>query len=281
VRRKVPGIIYNCPDMSQAVLLSYADQMRLAQCSGFRIRTMKQGQVCGPDDPALIAAARAGYYIVLDTLGYFTDVTDDYQASQITPFFIKCRRLIDECGAAGILALVHPTKPGARSSDIDVTEQVSGTYSKIGSVDTIFVLRRLNDPITNVAYAVWVSREKKRPFVEPLGPFTLKVRDTEGHCLFDEGRFPVDRLNVGKLADVLPPKSKGGAPEDPEKEKKVDWAMEMLAKVDPNMPLDKVAAAMAKTFNMARPHTRKTISRWLNERVQERRLLAKAARGNP
>ena len=278
VRRKLPGVIYNCPDMSQAVLLSYADQMKLAACPTFRIRTMKQGQVCGPDDPALIAAARAGYYIVLDTLGYFTDVTDDYQASQITPFFVKCRRLIDEHGAAGILALVHPTKPGARSSDIDVTEQVSGTYSKIGSVDTIFVLRRLNDPITNVAYAVWVSREKKRPFVEPLGPFTLKVRDNNGHCLFDEGRFPLDRLNVGKLADVLPPKRKGGAPEDPAKDDKVKWAMEILRQ-EPNMPYDKLAKAMAKTFNMEKPHTRKTLSKWLEEHMQEKRILAKAAAG--
>jgi hypothetical protein len=275
VRKKPPGVIYNCPDMSQAVLLKYADQMKLAECPTFRIRTMKQGQVCGPDDPALIAAARAGYYIVLDTLGYFTEVTDDYQASQITPFFIKCRRLIDEYGAAGILALVHPTKPGARSSDIDVTEQVSGTYSKIGSVDTIFVLRRLNDPITNVAYAVWVSREKKRPFVEPLAPFTLRIRENS-HCLLDDGRFPVDRLNVGKLADVLPPKNKGGRPEDPEKEKKVQWAMDILGQ-EPNMPLEKLAKAMAQRFNMSKPHERKTISKWLNEYVQEKRTLAKAA----
>ena len=31
--------------------------------------------------------------------------------------------------------LVHPTKTGARSGEVEVTEWVSGTYAKIGCVD--------------------------------------------------------------------------------------------------------------------------------------------------
>jgi hypothetical protein len=276
VKRKVPGVLYNCPDMSEAVLLRYADQMKLAKCPSFRVRTMKQGLVRGPQDSAVQAAARAGYFIVLDTMGYFTGATDDYQAAQITGFFIACRQLIDVHGAAGILALVHPTKPGARSTEIDVTAQVSGTYSKIGSVDTIFVLRRVNDPTTNVAHAVWVSREKKRPFVEPLSPFTLTVRDYSGNCLFDEGRFPVGQLNAPKLSELLPPKNKGGAPETPDKEPKVQWMLGVIAQSKKRPTLVELAANMAKTFPGSK-HGVKTLRTWLKEHQQDEQMLTKAA----
>lgn len=268
VRRKVAGVIYNCPDMSQANLLRYADQMKLAEHT-FHIRTMKQGVVLGPKSTALKAAAREGYFIVLDTMGYFTGATDDYQAAQLTEFFLACRQLIDLYGAAGILALVHPTKPGARNTEIDVTEQVSGTYAKIGAVDTIFVLKRLNDATTNTAWGVYVSREKKRPFVEDLNPFVLEVMDSKGNNNLAQGRFPVKQLNAGKLSSFAPPKNKGGKPPDPDKERKIKWACEVLKQQPQSMA--KLTDAMNKTFGS--DHEVKTLRGWLKEHRQDQQIL--------
>ena len=60
--------------------------------------------------------------------------------------------------------LVHPTKTGARSGEVEVTEWVSGTYAKIGCVDTIFCMKKIKDK-DGTPLDVWVSREKSRPFL--------------------------------------------------------------------------------------------------------------------
>jgi hypothetical protein len=219
VNKTVPGVLYMCPDMSHEMTILYASKFGLhgdAYKGRFRIRTMKQGEILGPDHPTIIQAARAGWFIVLDTMNYFTLADDDNNPQRLNKFIQKVRHLVDAHGASGVLMLVHPTKVGAMSNEVEVTQWVSGTYGKIGSVDTIFCMKKIKDE-SGTPVSVWLSREKSRPFLGVvLKPFTLALIDGQGSTL-DKGRLPVSKLNAGELKEHMPKQNKGGAQGHPMK----------------------------------------------------------------
>jgi hypothetical protein len=274
VEKTVRGVVYCCPDMSFELVLKYVRPMGLDRLTKhFHIRTMKQGELLGPDHPYVIAAARAGCYLVLDTLNYF--IEEDNNPQVLNRFTTKLRHLVDECGGPGAMVLAHPTKTGARSTETDVTEWVSGTYAKIGTVDNIFILR--NIPLTNlkVTGSVHVSREKGRSFLGvELRPFTLSVLDGEG-SLLERGRFPIASKPGTVRNDVFPKRSKGGKPPDAEKEPKKKWIeahlQDQAGKRAPS------GAELARRLNSAfhSTHDAGTIRDWLKEINLEKKLIAK------
>ncbi len=283
VEKTVSGVIYCCPDMSFELALKYARDMGLAKKGvNFHLRTMKQGDLLGPDHPLVKAAARDGCYLVLDTLNYF--IKEDLNPQVLNEFATKLRHLIDECGGPGAMVLAHPTKAGVRSSEIEVTEWVSGTYSKIGVVDIIFCLKKmpLSSDHPKTTFAVYVTREKSRPFLgAELKPFTLDAMKVS------EGRFPV-LLKPGATPparDLFPSKGKGGHPPDPQKEDKKRWLQAHLtdqrrsdAKQTPGS-----AAELARRLNSAfkSVHDAKTISGWLKEIKEENRLIHSVSNESP
>ena len=294
VNKTVPGVLYLCPDMSHELTILYASKFGLHDQSlagRFRIRTMKQGELLTPDHPVVIAAAKAGWFIVMDTMNYFTLADDDNNPQQLNKFIVKVRRLVDTHGASGVLMLVHPTKTGARNNDVEVTEWVSGTYAKIGSVDTIFCMRKIKDD-GGTPLDVWVSREKSRPFLGVrLEPFTLMLLDEKGKSTIDAGRLPVRKLKAGDLKDYLPKKNKGGAPSHPQKPQMMTFIrgylkankgkkdklgrMEILRALDSHPP-----------FNPPDPKTGlktgcgvtdRTIGNWLDEIKKDKRNVEEIA----
>jgi len=160
----------------------------------------------------------------MDTANYFTDADDDNNPQQFNRFIQKARRLIDVHGASGVLMLVHPTKAGAMSNEVDVTQWVSGTYAKIGSVDTIFAMRKIKDE-GGTPLDLWVSREKSRPFMGVrLDAFTLALLDEKGKSTIDNGHLPVRKLKAGPLKDYLPKNGRSvGAPSHPQKKQMMDF----------------------------------------------------------
>jgi AAA domain len=275
VEKKVKAAIYCCPDMSFELALKYARDIGLAKEGvNFHLRTMKQGELLGPGHALVKAAARDGCYLVLDTLNYF--IKEDLNPQVLNEFATKLRYLIDECGSPGAMVLAHPTKAGVRSSEIEVTEWVSGTYSKIGVVDTIFCLKKM--PLADdskTPYAVYITREKSRPFLGArLDPFTIDAMKVS------EGRFPV-LLKPGAAPparDLFPKKSRGGHPPDPQKDDKKRWLQAHLteqksagAKQKPTS-----AAELARRLNSAflSTHDSKTIRGWMKEISDEKKLIS-------
>jgi hypothetical protein len=278
VEQEVKSVVYCCPDMSFELLMKYVRPFGLDQRPGFHIRTMKQGEILGPDHPYVKAAARDGSYVVFDTMNYFTGADDDNNPQQLNKFIVKVRHLVDFCNSPGCMVLAHPTKTGVNSSEINITEWVSGTYAKIGTVDTIFCLKKLllEDGVTPAS--VYISREKSRPFLGVrLDPFTLGLADGEG-SLLDRGRFPV-RMRPGTvpaLRDLLPGKNKGGAPEDPEKEKIVKFMKDLL-KAPEHVRRRPSGSTMArhvdKTFPKIPPRNEKTIRTWMKEIANDEKTI--------
>jgi hypothetical protein len=276
VTAQVSKIIYCVPDMSFELALRYARDIGLDQQGvSFHLRTMKQGELLGMEHPLIKAAAREGAYIVLDTLNYFID--EDNNPQVLNTFATKVRHLIDACGSPGALVLAHPTKAGARGAEIEVTEWVSGTYSKVGVVDAIFCLKKvpLSAEHPSVPFSVYVTREKSRPFLGVrLDAFTIDVTK------LDEGRFPVhQKPGAAPPARELFPK-KGGHPPDPQKEDKKRWIDDHLKQQQQSGAKPISAAELARrlnsTFNSV--HDSKTISVWMKELVQDQRSMAKIAK---
>ncbi len=276
VNKTVPGVLYMCPDMSHEMTILYASKFSLHRepfVGRFRIRTMKQGEILGPDHPTLIQAAKAGWFIVLDTMNYFTLADDDNNPQQLNKFIQKVRRLVDSHGASGVLMLVHPTKVGTMSNEVEVTQWVSGTYGKIGSVDTIFCMKKIKDE-SGEPVSVWVSREKSRPFLGvTLPPFTLALVDGQGSTI-DKGRLPVSKLNAGALKDHLPKQSKGGAQGHPQKEAMMKFIRQVLADNKGKKPLGRMEVLAklnkCKEFNPKGDQgncgvTDRTVGNWLKE----------------
>jgi hypothetical protein len=275
VNKTVPGILYMCPDMSHEMTILYASKFGLhsdAYKGRFRIRTMKQGEILGPDHPTILQAARAGWFIVLDTMNYFTMADDDNNPQQLNKFIVKVRRLVEH-GASGVLMLVHPTKVGAMSNEVEVTQWVSGTYGKIGSVDTIFCMKKIKDE-TGMPVAVWLSREKSRPFLGVvLKPFTLALIDGQG-SLLDKGRLPVSKLNAGELKEHMPKQNKGGAQSHPMKADMMKFIRQLVADNKGKKPLGRMEVLAklnkCKDFNPSGDQgscgiSDRTVGTWLKE----------------
>ena len=281
VERKVASVVYCCPDMSFELLMKYVRPFGLDQRPGFHIRTMKQGEILTPDHPYVKAAARDGSYVVLDTMNYFTGADDDNNPQQLNKFIVKLRHLVDFCNSPGCMVLAHPTKSGVMSSEINVTEWVSGTYAKIGTVDTIFCLKKLllEDGVTPCS--VYISREKSRPFWGVrCDPFTLTLFDGEG-SLLDRGRFPIGMKpgTAPRLADLIVKKNKGGRPEDPAKAKKVEWIKSFLKlpEHERRRPSgSQVARHLNKTFRSI--HDEKTIRTWIKEIAADEKMIKQIQR---
>ncbi len=281
VKKGVSGVVYCCPDMSRKLLIKYARQVGLNKLPNqpFRIRTMQEGPILYPDNPLIIEAARAGCFLVFDTLNYFTEATDDNNPQELNAFIVKCRVLIDRYGAAGVLVLAHPTKSGIRSGGIDVVEWVSGTYAKIGNVDTIFCMKKI--PLSDVdptAASVYVTREKGRPFLGvPCLPFTLSIIDGRGNCL-DRGEMPV-RLEPGeaKLAELMPERLKPGRKPDPQKDDKLAYIESYIASVlnNPKRKSRPTSHEIADALNRKyeTKHDEKTVRLWLKGRKQDKQLI--------
>jgi hypothetical protein len=287
VEKTVKGVIYMCPDMSHEMIVTYARQFGLDKIKEFRIRTMKQGDVLMIDHPWLKAAAKTGYYIVLDTFNYFTGADDDNNPLQLRKIFTDARTLIDEYNGPGLMALVHPTKAGAMNGEINLTEWVSGSYGKIGSVDSIHCLKRIVSEIDDVVYEVWLQREKGRPFLGVrLDPFTFKVRDDKGDSYIDRGRMPIGRTpgKAGKLSDHLPKKARTGPEETSDKAAKLEFLngyVKANMKGNKRPSCDKIAEAMNATFATVvdgkphgTPHSGRTVNKWMKEMVDDTRLMA-------
>jgi len=176
--------------------------------------------------------------------------------------------------------LVHPTKAGATSNEVDVTQWVSGSYAKIGSVDTIFAMRKIKDD-KGTPLDIWVSREKSRPFMGvPLPPLKLMLLDDKGKSMIDAGRLPVRKLNAGALSESLPKKNSGGAPSHPQKNDMMKFIRGFIKDNagKRNKPIGRMEILKAlddcPDFNKPDPKTGKkngcgvsdrTIGRWLDE----------------
>jgi hypothetical protein len=295
VLKNVPGVLYMVPDMSHELAVVYARKFGLDQKpyeGKFRLRTMKQGPILSPDSPIVIRFAKMGWFIVMDTANYFTDADDDNNPQQFNKFIQKARKLIDRHGASGVLMLVHPTKAGATSNEVDVTQWVSGTYAKIGSVDAIFAMRKIKDE-QGTPLDIWVSREKSRPFMGvPLQPFKLMLLDENGKSTIDQGRLPVRKLNAGALSESLPKKSSGGAPPHPKKESMMGFIRNLIndnAKRR-NKPIGRMEILKAldacPDFNPPDPKTGKkngcgvsdrTIGRWLDDERKDKKNVKEIA----
>jgi hypothetical protein len=214
------------------------------------------------------AAARDGAYFVFDTMVYFLE--EDLNPQVITGFVTKCRNLIS-LGAAGVLLLAHPTKQGAKSNEIEVSEWVSGTYQKIGAVDTIFCLKALPaSELTKDAYGVYFERAKSRPFLGvKLEPFIVGVHDYlhgTGSYL-DRGLMPV----LSKPGETRPlrellsgQRNKGGRPTDSQKDKKLEWIEAHLAEQKgKRINATEVTRRLNSAFTSK--HDRTTVSGWIKE----------------
>lgn len=284
VEKKAQFVLYNIPDMSFEMTLQYARPLGLDKITqGFHVRTPKQGGILQPDHPIMKAAARDGAYFVFDTMTYFLE--EDLNPQVLTAFVERVRHLV-ELGSPGAMLLAHPTKAGARNGEIEVTEWVSGTYQKIGSVDAIFCLKKL--PVSDTVkdtYAVYVSREKSRPFLGvKLDPFTLGVHDyiSGGGSYLAKGQFPV-LTAPGKtqpLGELLPAgKRRGGRPETPDKEEKLTWLQQHLAdQRGKNILIVELTRRLNSAFQGSN-HTTQTISKWLLELRRDRKVIEEVAAG--
>jgi hypothetical protein len=168
-----------------------------------------------------------------------------------------------------------------------VVDWVSGTYAKIGNVDTVFCLKKipLSDTDTT-ASSVYVTREKSRPFLgEACPPFTLSIVDGRGNCL-DRGEMPI-RLEPGKavLSDLMPERAKAGRRANPFKDSKVAYALEYVAAEAKNgkrkgwkPTANEIAEAINRKF--ASKHDEKTVRQWLKGHKEDLRLVNELASGN-
>lgn len=276
VEKSVPYVFYNIPDMSFEMTLQYARPLGLdTSTQGFHVRTPKQGGVLQPDNPIMKAAARDGAYFVFDTMTYF--LTEDVNPQVLTAFVERIRRLV-ELGSPGALLLAHPTKAGTRSTEIEVSEWVSGTYQKIGTVDTIFCLKKVptSETIPDT-YSVFVTREKSRPFLGVrLEPFTLGVKDHlhAGASYLEQGRFPVVTKpgETKPLSALMPAKSRGGRPETPDKETKINWLRKHLAdQRGVQVTLEQLRTRLNSAFKSN--HAEKLIREWLREARSDQKTI--------
>jgi hypothetical protein len=211
--RKQHPILYLCPDMAPELFQEYTRPFGLMNDKEFR--WMKPGgDTFHMIDSPVMERAVKGRVLILDTMLDYAQIQKAFESGEWIAFFAKLRRLINVCGCAAIVMLVHPTKTGAKSNSIDPSEYLKDSVTFGGKIDVGFGFSKLEK-----TSQVMVERIKGRGFKKQQFSFSIAYLDDEGNSNLDRGRFPVYLKpgEAGKKEDHVA-KDKGGRRPNPERD---------------------------------------------------------------
>jgi AAA domain len=212
VRKQYP-ILYLCPDMPPELFQEYTRPFGLMNDKEFR--WMKPGgDTFHMIDSAVMERAAKGRVLILDTMLDYAQIQKAFESGEWIAFFAKLRRLINVCGCAAIVMLVHPTKTGAKSNTIDPSEYLKDSVTFGGKIDVGFGYSKLT-----TTSQVMVERIKGRGFKKQQFSFSIAYLDDDGNSNLDRGRFPVYLKpgEAGKKEDHVV-KDKAGRKPNPERD---------------------------------------------------------------
>ena len=212
VKQQYP-VLYLCPDMAPELFQEYTRPFGLMNDKGFR--WMKPGgDTFHMIDSPVMERAVHGRILILDTMLDYAQIEKAFESGEWIKFFTKLRRLINVCGCAAIVMLVHPTKTGARSNTIDPAEYLKDSVTFGGKIDVGFGFSKLEK-----TSQVMVERIKGRGFKKQQFSFSIAYLDDDGNSNLDRGRFPVYLKpgEAGKKEDHVT-KDKGGRKPNPERD---------------------------------------------------------------
>lgn len=193
-------ILFLCPDMPPGLFKKYASCFGLHNDPQFRAISPVSDIFAGIDHPSLQAAVR-GRILILDTMLDYARIKDAFRSDEWVVFFQKLRELIRVYGCIAIVLITHPTKAGARNSEIDPTEFLKDSVTFGGKLDIGFAFRKPDRKLGKL----FVERIKGRPFEGKSLTFTVASHDDNGQSYISRGRFPIyDKPEAaGELRDHL------------------------------------------------------------------------------
>lgn len=192
-------ILFLCPDMSPELFQEYARPFGLMNQKDFRWLKPGGNTLQTVDSPVMERAVK-DRILILDTMLDYANIREAFQSAEWINFFAKLRRLINVCGCAAIVMLVHPTKTGAKSNSIDPSEYLKDSVTFGGKIDVGFAFSKLEN-----TSQIFIQRIKGRGFKKQLS-FTIAHTDDDGNSTLDRGRFPVYLKpgEAGKKEDHTP-----------------------------------------------------------------------------
>lgn len=219
VRKQYP-ILYLCPDMSPELFQEYVRPFGLMENKDFRWQKPTSEVFYSIDSPVLQRAVE-GRILVLDTMLDYAQIQKAFESGEWIAFFKKLRRLINVCGCAAIIMLVHPTKTGARSNSIDPSEYLKDSVTFGGKIDVGLAFSKLEK-----TSQVFVQRIKGRGFKKQQFSFTIAYLDDAGNSNLDKGRFPVYLKpgEAGRKEDHVPT---SGRKPNPKKEQQKQLILQL------------------------------------------------------
>lgn len=257
-------VIFLCPDMSPELFKEYASQFGLDRSPGFRAIRPQCDVALFLDTPCLQEAVK-DRVLFIDTMWDYAQIKDAYRSGEWIDFFKKVRDLINLHGCLAVFMLAHPTKAGARSTEIDPTEFLKDSVTFGGKIDVGLAFR----PITNSSQ-ILVKRVKGRGFKDKEFGFTLTVRDEQGNSYISRGEFPVYERTADLKKIQKAPGKKEGRPPDPEKAEKVKFMLDLIEKGEARRERPGELAEKVNT-EFGCKMGRHNVTKWLKEDEEEKR----------
>jgi hypothetical protein len=193
-------VLFLCPDMPGSLFNKYAALFGLNSKdkveTHFRVLHPKAETLPDLEDPRLQAAVR-GRVLVLDTMLDFARIKEAGKSDEWIEFMQKLRNLINIHGCVAIVLIAHPTKEGARSSDVEATLFLKDSVTFGGKIDVGFAFCSIKKTTK-----IFVQRIKGRGFEKPI-TFTIATHDEQGNSYLSQGRFPISDKpgEAGKRSD--------------------------------------------------------------------------------
>jgi hypothetical protein len=255
-----PNVLHLCLDMSPAGFYKYASFFGLHQNEGFRGIDPHSDAQIGIDDVRFKAAVK-GRILVLDTMLDYANIAEAFQSKDWIVFFGKLRRLMTQHGCVAVVLIAHPTKSGARSASIDVTEYLKDSVTFGGKVDLAFAFKKIPD-----TSKIWIERVKQGRFYEKPIKFTISSHDEHGASNISRGRFPIcetpEDLEGERIEDRAA--NKGGGRPDREREIKTKQLVTLRSE-NPKAGHEELSRLLKEKFSYPKKLSKNTVKKWLAE----------------
>jgi hypothetical protein len=218
VARLAERVIYFIPEASRRSFYHRLRVMKLDQFIGSTlfVRTLSKGPAPTLDDPAVMESAK-GADVFLDTVSRFA--TGDENAAQDVKNFSAQLFGMLETGARSVWAAHHSPKAFGEASKMTLENMLRGSGDIGAMLSNAYGLRKLDEDTGLVHVECLAGRD----LPELVKPFQLRARPH----LNDYGSLWMSKKpgEAGALENYIG--KKGGRPEDPKKEEKLQMVLDL------------------------------------------------------
>lgn len=173
-------ILYNVPEMNEALVRQYMDVLGIEDSDKFLVRTMEAG--IWPLDSPIMERASEGRVVFNDTMGYFNPADDTNEYRQSLLFGTLVYKLLNK-GARAVVGLSHITKTAAKNESAwTLEDSVHGSVGYGGILRSCLRMVNLNPDLNDPKAWLYVQG-MKNPGLKPFqleGPMPLKMKVPPG-----------------------------------------------------------------------------------------------------